>query len=184
MVGEVIASVAYADLDFLEPEYWDCGEFHILDVGIQFTTKSGRIFSVSWSCWDAIEAIEIVESDIGYFHTPARDDPDYDGLWVVNKHDLWQSFIGSRIESCTLIPMLYEGFILDPEFTVPIGVRIAANDRAVWLISAKLIDSKKKPTLGEIRIGSDSLVVLFSDEAGEKVGLKLEGPNVVNCPYG
>lgn len=162
----------YVGLTYDDPDgiRWDYGDWHWPEVGVQFTTLSGRRFYAIWD-WQIIHfELTFAEGEISEQWLPLQDDPSAARAWDVSDHVNWKPLLNSPITSCRVAP----GVPDDPPVTAPVAIRLATHNDVAWVVAAAPRDEDHaREDLGadDVWIGFDEVIVLFGDVRADQLGL-------------
>jgi hypothetical protein len=167
-----LARVVYVGLTYDDPDTirWDFGDWHWPEVGVQFTTSSGRPFYAIWDSQVTQFELTFAEGQIGDQWLP-QTDPTSARAWDVSGHARWAPLINSPITSYGIAL----GVPGDPPVSAPVALRFATNTGVAWIVAAGPQDADRE--LEEIRaadvwIGHDEVIVLFGDDRADRLGLR------------
>lgn len=147
LIGQKISSVSYAAIDYFDDKpYWDLGEVHEVEHGIEFVTNSNVIYQISWDDYPDGYGINLAKkSDVVFWQEAV--------IWDVTTQKYWQDVINRKI---TEIKFYWHNLsdlasLQDIEFAFD-------NNKSIWFSSSQF-DREKKLLVG----GSDDVSIVFSE---------------------
>ena len=144
LLGETLASVVYVGLTYDDPDSikWDYGDWHWPEVGLQFTTRSGRPFYAIWDSQVTHFDLTFAEGQISDQWLPLQEsDPAAARAWDVSDHPRWMPLMNSPITSYRIAL----GVPDDPPLSAPIALRLANDSGLAWIVAAAPRDADHAP---------------------------------------
>lgn len=172
LVGDAVSAVTYVGLTYDDPSAieWDFSDWHWPEVGVELSMDSGRVVHAIWDSTITHFELTFTEGPISGSWLPLQATPPAGRAWDVSDHPRWQRIIGAPVSGYELRLFAPD----DPPVEVPVAVRLAVGNAAVWIVAAAPREYElARPSLSQedIYLGHDEVLVVFSDERAGALGL-------------
>ncbi len=161
LLNERIKSVQYCEIDFGEP-FYDFGEYHSVDHGIQFEMFSGKDFYFIWSTQYQNYDLKFGRGSI-LTQFPSNYPPP---LRTLSNHSKWHSFIGKRITNIRSYWPYVKYRNNSAKIRYPQDLKLEFDNNQALIISAIEIDNNNT-----VVPMADNITIFFDIKTAEKYDL-------------